>query len=180
MTDLIEGDGPKVIGVGGIAVHPLGYVIVNIWLEATGSYNEDSIVLVIPDASAFAARAPMIIGTCTLNRIVEAMKESELDGLSLSWELIWHSQELIGQAGRISWTTSGVTCKSGTIEGADEILYAYDGQPHGTICHIPDKKPSGRLVLWMQDNMFSYIPWKEENLCYLLASRYVTLIHEYH
>ena len=145
ITDLIEGDGPKVIGVGGTAVHPLGYVIVNIRLEGAGNYNEDSIVLVIPDASVFAARTPMIIGTCTLNHIVEAMKESELDDLSLSWELIRHSQELIGQAGRISWRTSGVTCKSGTIEGADEIFYAYDGQPHGTICHLLDKSQAENL-----------------------------------
>ena len=128
LMDLIEGDGPKVIGVGGAAVQTLGYVIVNIQLEAAGSYNEDSIALAIPDASVIATFAPMIIGTCTLNCIVEAMKESELDDLFPSWELIWHSWELIGQARRISWRTSGVTCKSGTINGADKVLYAYDGQ----------------------------------------------------
>ena len=82
MSDLAEGKGPNVIGVGGAAVRPLGYVIVNLQVEAAESYNEDQIALIIPDASAFTARAPMIIGTCTLNQIVEAMKESELDNLT--------------------------------------------------------------------------------------------------
>ena len=91
LSDLAEGKGPHVIGVGGTAIRPLGYVIVNLQVEAAGSYNKDQIALVIPDASAFAARAPMIIGTCTLNRIVEAMKESKLDCLTPQWELIRYS-----------------------------------------------------------------------------------------
>ena len=55
LSDLAEGKGLHVIGVGGTAVRPLGYVIVNLQVEAVGSYNEDQIALVIPDASAFAA-----------------------------------------------------------------------------------------------------------------------------
>ena len=55
LSDLAEGKGPHIIGVGGTAVRPLGYVIVNLQVEAAGSYNKDQIALVIPDASAFAA-----------------------------------------------------------------------------------------------------------------------------
>ena len=54
LSDLAEGKGPHVIGIGGTAIRPLGYVIVNLQVEAAGSYNEDQIALVILDASAFA------------------------------------------------------------------------------------------------------------------------------
>ena len=128
MSYLAEGKGPHIIGVGGTAVRPLGYVIVNLQVEAAGSYNKDQIALVIPDASAFAARAPMIIGTCTLNRIVEAMKESGLDHLIPQWELIRYSRDLVAHAGRVTWKTVGVTCRAGTVEGANEVLHAYDGE----------------------------------------------------
>ena len=84
----------------------------------------------------------MIIGTCTLNCIIEAMKESELDNLSSPWELIRHSQEFIGQARRVSWRTSGLIYKSGSVDRADKVLYAYDRQllePYATY-HIRDKR----------------------------------------
>ena len=128
LLDLAEGKGPHIIGIGGTAVRPLGYMIVNLQVEAAGSYNKDQIALVIPDASAFTARAPMIIGTCTLNRIVEAMKESELDHLTLQWELIQYSRDLVAHTGRVTWKTVRVTCQAGTVEGADEVLHAYDGE----------------------------------------------------
>ena len=77
MKDLV-GDQKKecIIGVGGSAVQPKGYVVVNLQVDAANSYNEDAIAIVIPDATGFASRVPMIIGTCTLGRVVEAMKEA--------------------------------------------------------------------------------------------------------
>ena len=51
-----------------------------------------------------------------------------LENLTLLWELIHYSRELIGQAGRVTRRTSGVTCKSRTIKGANEMLYAYNRQ----------------------------------------------------
>ena len=88
MKDLV-GDQKKecIIGVGGSAVQPKGYVVVNLQVDAANSYNEDAIAIVIPDASGFASRVPMIIGTCTLGRVVEAMKESELDTLTPQWDM---------------------------------------------------------------------------------------------
>ena len=62
MKDLV-GDQMKecIIGVGGSAVQPKGYVVVNLQVDAANSYNEDAIAIVIPDASGFASRVPMII-----------------------------------------------------------------------------------------------------------------------
>ena len=46
------------------------------------------VFLVIPDESEFSRHVPLMIGTCTLGRIVNVIKESELDRLSTSWAIV--------------------------------------------------------------------------------------------
>ena len=36
--------------------------------------------------------------------------------------------DLVAHAGRVTWKTVGVTCRAGTVEGADEVLHTYDGE----------------------------------------------------
>ena len=48
-------------------------------------YNEDVVFLVVPDELEFAQRVPIMIGTCMLGRIVNVIKQSEMDQLSMSW-----------------------------------------------------------------------------------------------
>ena len=49
---------------------------------------------VVPDGSAFGKRVLLIIGTCTLARVINVIKESELDQISTPWAtvglLLWH------------------------------------------------------------------------------------------
>ena len=49
--------------------------------EITG-YDEDAVFLVILDESEFSRHVPIVIRTCTLEQIVNVIKESELDRLS--------------------------------------------------------------------------------------------------
>ena len=129
MKDLV-GDQKKecIIGVGGSAVQPKGYVVVNLQVDAANSYNEDAIAIVIPDASGFASRVPMIIGTCTLGRVVEAMKESELDALTPQWDMVRYAREISVKTGHIEWKPAGMQNRKTTITGADEVLTAWRGE----------------------------------------------------
>ena len=91
IADLVGDQQDCIIGVGGSAVQPKGYVIVNLQVDAANKYNEDAIAVVLPDASKFASRVPMILGTCTLGRVVEAMKESEIESLTPQWDMVWYA-----------------------------------------------------------------------------------------
>ena len=43
-------------------------------------YDKDVIFLVVPDVSNISRCVHLVIGTCTLGRIVNVIKESELKG----------------------------------------------------------------------------------------------------
>ena len=62
ITDLL---GAKVtcVGLGDAYTRPLGYAIIQVQVDRVQGYDEDQIVLVIPDLSNFVAQIPVILGT---------------------------------------------------------------------------------------------------------------------
>ena len=54
-------------------------------MEGVQGYNEDQIALIIPDFSNFAMRVPVILGTPTIGRVVNVMREAEMDALAMLW-----------------------------------------------------------------------------------------------
>ena len=67
----------NLIGVGGTRTRPLGFVILQV--SEIAGYDEDVVFLVVPDESEFSRHVSLVIGMCTLGRIVNVIKESELD-----------------------------------------------------------------------------------------------------
>ena len=84
ITDLM---GSKVacIGLGNTYTRPLGYVVIRVQVDGIWGYDEDQIALVIPDHSNFATRVPFILGTSTIGRVVNVMREAEMDALAMPW-----------------------------------------------------------------------------------------------
>ena len=50
--------------------------------------------LVVPNESEFGHRVPLVIGTCTIGRIINIIQESEIDCLSTPWTMAWMAQLL--------------------------------------------------------------------------------------
>ena len=73
------------VGLGGRRTCPLGFVIVRLQVKEVAGYDEDVVFLVVPDGSTFGKRVPLVIGTCTLARVINVIKESELDQISTPW-----------------------------------------------------------------------------------------------
>ena len=48
-------------------------------------YDEDVIFLVVAEESDFSQHLPLVIGVCNLGRIINVIKESEIDRLSTLW-----------------------------------------------------------------------------------------------
>ena len=57
-------------------------------------YEKDVVFLVVPNKSKFCHRVPLVIGTCTIGRIINVIRESEIDHLSTPWAMAQMAQLL--------------------------------------------------------------------------------------
>ena len=73
-------------GVGGKCTEPLGYMMIRVQIPQVPSYDEDQVALIVEDPSIFSRRCPIILGTPTIFRAVQAMKESEMHNLEPAWQ----------------------------------------------------------------------------------------------
>ena len=84
ITDLL---GAKVtcVGLGNAYTRPLGYIVIRVQVDGVQGYDEDQIALVMLDLSNFVAQIPVILGTPTISRVINVMKEEEIDALAMPW-----------------------------------------------------------------------------------------------
>ena len=75
----------NLVGLGGKCTSLLGFVILHVQVWEIMEYDEDVVFLVVPDESEFGWRVPLVIGTCTIGRIISVIRESEIDYLSMPW-----------------------------------------------------------------------------------------------
>ena len=78
----------NLVGLGDIRTHPLGFVILRVQINEITGYNEDVVFLVVPDESEFFRHVPIVTGTCKLGRIINVIKESEMDRLLTPWAMV--------------------------------------------------------------------------------------------
>ena len=78
----------SLIGLGGTRTGPLSFVILQVQVSEITGYNKDVVFLVVPNESEFSQHIPLMTATCTLGRIVNVMKEIELDRLSTSRAMV--------------------------------------------------------------------------------------------
>ena len=85
----------SVNGFGGLFSQPLGYIIIRVQVEGVWGYDEDQVALVIPDPTDFGSQVPVILGTLTINQIINMIKENEIDELSAFPEWVKNIQTLL-------------------------------------------------------------------------------------
>ena len=91
----------NLIGLGGTSTHPLGFVILRGQVKEIAGYDRDVVFLVVPDESEFAQCVPIVVRTCTLGRIVNVIKEGEMDRLSMPWAVA-RASSLLSQQGTVA------------------------------------------------------------------------------
>ena len=69
------------MGLGDAFTQPLGYMVIQVQVDAVQGYDEDQIALVIPDLSDFQVQVPVILGTPMISHIIKKIKEKEIDAL---------------------------------------------------------------------------------------------------
>ena len=64
---------PLIKGMGGSLVEPIGFVLMNVKVPCVQGYDEDQVALVMDDPEM--SKCPVILGTSTLYRVMEVIKE---------------------------------------------------------------------------------------------------------
>ena len=77
----------NLVGLGGKCTSPLGFIILHVQVREITGYDEDVVFLMVPDESEFGCRVPLVIGTCTIGRIINVIWENEIDHLSMPWAM---------------------------------------------------------------------------------------------
>ena len=98
----IGGPPPLIVGMGGNLVEPTGSVLMNMKVPCVQGYDEDQVTLVMDDPGM--VECPVILGTSTLYRVMEVIKESEISKSAIPWS-----------PSRISWLMQDVTAKLGQV-----------------------------------------------------------------
>ena len=74
------------VGLGGGRVEPVGFTLMRVQIEGLPHYDEQQVVFVLDDPSGFSARIPVILGTPTINRVIQTMKETKMHKAPLEWQ----------------------------------------------------------------------------------------------
>ena len=94
-------------------------------------YDEDVVFLGVPDESVFGKRIPLVIGTCTLARVINVIKESEMDQISTPWATV-HLVQLLSRCvmAEESHKDKNVTGQAASpADEMDEVIEMKDSVP---------------------------------------------------
>ena len=117
-------------GLGGISVEPIGFIMMNVKVPGVLGYDEDQIAIVMDNPGM--TEWPVILGTPTLYRVMEVIKESEISKLALPWASL-----------RVSWLMRDVLAKLGQVVMNDiankpiASLHVYEVVRVASKCTIP-------------------------------------------
>ena len=96
------GSVPLIRGLGGISVEPIGFVMMNVKVPRVQGYDEDQIAIVMDDPGM--TEWLVILGTPTLYRVMEVIKESEISKLAVPWaslQVSWLMRDVLAKLGQV-------------------------------------------------------------------------------
>ena len=117
----IGGHIPPIAGIGGIMVEPEGFIMMNVQVPCVKGYNEDQIAIVMEDPGLKDFQ--VILGTATIYRVMEVIKESEISELAVLWassRLSWLMRDVHAQMSQV--VVDDVANKSVAPLSVDEVV----------------------------------------------------------
>ena len=136
----IGGPLPLIAGMDGSLVEPTGFVLMNVKVPCVQGYDEDQVTLVLDDPGM--TECPVILGTLTLYRVMEVIKESEISKLAVPWS-----------ASRISWLMRDVAARLGQVvvnNLANKLIAPLNVDEVASKCIVP---PFGHKVIHGKVNL---------------------------
>ena len=111
----------NLMGLGGKCTSLLGFVILRMQVWGIAGYDEDTVFLVVPIESKLGRRVPLVVGTCTISRMTNVIREGDIDHLFMPWSTTRVARLLSCQLGVAVPTSEGVeTLVEGASGGSPE------------------------------------------------------------
>ena len=139
----IGGPIPAINGFGGNPVDPTGFVLMNVKVPCVQGYDEDQVAIVLDDPEM--SECPVILGTPTLYRVMEVIKESEISKLAVPWassRISWLMRDVLAKVGQV--VVEGVANKPISPLDVDEVVRV------ASKCTVP---PFGQKVIHGRINL---------------------------
>ena len=112
----------NLVGLGGMRTGLLGFIILHVQVRGVSGYDEIAVFLVVPDDSDLGRRVPLVVGTCTISRLINVIRESKIDNLAMPWSTARLVRLLSCQLGTVVPGPEGVeTQEEGACGGSPEM-----------------------------------------------------------
>ena len=83
------------VGLGGCQMEPIGFTLAWVKIDWMPHYDKQQVTFILDDPSGFSARTPIILGTPTINRVIQTMKESKIHNGLTEWQTARVAYELM-------------------------------------------------------------------------------------
>ena len=114
------GDHIPLVGLGSGQAEPLGFTLMRVQIEGMPHYDEHQVLFILDDPSTFSVRIPVILGTPTINRVVQTMKETEMHNAPMEWQMARVTYEW-AQGFQYRWASLGERLKFLTNTAEDPL-----------------------------------------------------------
>ena len=112
----------NLMGLGGMRTSLLGFVILRVQVPGVAGYDEDMVFLVVAYESNFRRRVPLVVGTCTISRLINVIHKSQIDSLATPWSTTRVAQLLSCRLGTVIPGPEGAeTQEEGACGGSLEV-----------------------------------------------------------
>ena len=108
------------VGLGGGQAEPVAFTLMRVQIEGMPHYDEHQVLFLLDDPSTFSARIPVILGTPTINRVVQTMKETEMHNTPAEWQTARVAYEW-AQGFQFHWASLGERLKFLTNTAEDPL-----------------------------------------------------------
>ena len=96
-------------------------MILRVQIPYMPSYDEDQVALVVVEDSNFLKRCQVILGTPTINRAVQAMKESEMENAPEAWQSAQHTYKFANYMVQLNPEDYGMTMPTNTGKNPTDL-----------------------------------------------------------
>ena len=107
--------------LGGRVMEPLGYMMLQVQIPYVPSYDEDQVALVVSEDSNFLRKCQVVLGTPTINRAIQAMKESEMENAPEAWQSAQHTYKFANYVVQLDPEDYGMTMPTNTGENPTNL-----------------------------------------------------------
>ena len=125
----------NLVGLGEMRTSLLRFVILRMQVQGVTGYDKDAVFLVVPNESDFRQRVPLVVGTCTISRlinVIHVIHESKIDSLATLWSTTRVARLLSCRLGTAIPTSEGAEtpeegASGGSPEGSiDELVTVWE------------------------------------------------------